>query len=117
MLWVGADPGVEGPRLDSRSEEDLVSCRAVRMLERFAAEGLAVALSMRIRLLAGIRVRFSRSGKPTVALTLVAKHSFARRKVAVDHAFDGLAQKGLPVLWIALRPRPDGLLEVMGKGH
>lgn len=38
-----------------------VSCIAVRMLERLAAEGLPLGPSMRIRLLAGICVRFSRS--------------------------------------------------------
>jgi hypothetical protein len=39
------------------------------MLERFAAEGLPFGPNMRIRLFAGIRVRFSRRWKPTVALT------------------------------------------------
>ena len=38
-----------------------VFCSAVRMLERFAAEGLPLGPSMRIKLLAGMCVRFSRS--------------------------------------------------------
>ena len=37
-----------------------VFCRAVRMLVRFAAEGLPFGLSIRMRLLAGICVRLSR---------------------------------------------------------
>jgi hypothetical protein len=54
---------------ESSNRTPSVFCNAVRMLERLAAEGLPFGPSMRIRLLAGICARRSRSGNPTVALT------------------------------------------------
>lgn len=46
-----------------------------RRLEKLATEGL----SMRMRLLTGMWVRFSRSRKPTVALTQVARDGVDHR--------------------------------------
>src|ERR1035441_1546174 len=50
------------------------------------------------------------------SVDIVAEYRLAGRQVTVDHAFDGLTQEGLAEIRIALRPRPDGFLEVMGKG-
>jgi hypothetical protein len=49
-----------------------------------------------------------------VVANIVAEHGLAGRQVAVNDALDGLAQKGLTKIRVALRPRPDGFLEVVG---
>src|SRR5882762_9658093 len=48
---------------------------------------------------------------------IVTEHGLPGLQVAVDDALDGFTQERLTEIRIALRPRPDGFFEVVGKWH
>ena len=50
-------------------------------------------------------------------VNIIAENGLTSREVSVNNALDGLAQKRMAELRIALRPRPDGFLEVMSQRH
>jgi hypothetical protein len=83
------------------------------MLERFAAEGLPFGPSAHQTLSGNLRTLF-KVMKSGCSIDVVAQDRLTGREVAVDNALDGLAQKRVTEIRVALRPRPDGLLEGVG---
>ena len=53
--------------------------------------------------------------KSDCGIDIVTEYGLSSFEIAVDDAFDGFTQEGLPELRIALCMRPDGFLEVMGE--
>jgi len=84
------------------------------MLDRLAAEGLPLGPSIRIRLLAGNARAFLQVLKSDRGVNIITQNRFAGRQLAMDDALDGLAQKRSTEIWVALRPCPDGFLEIVG---
>jgi hypothetical protein len=82
------------------------------MLERFAGEGLPCGPKHSHDTLAGYVRTFLKVLKSHSRVDIVAQHSLACRKIAVDDTLDGLAKKRLTEIRIALHPRPDGFLKL-----
>ena len=55
--------------------------------------------------------------KSDCAVHVVAEYGLTGGKVAVDHAFDGLTQKGMTKSPVILSPCAYGFFEVVGKWH
>jgi hypothetical protein len=55
--------------------------------------------------------------KADCGVHVVPKHRFAGSKVAINNALDSLTQESVAEFCVALCPRPDNLLEVVGQRH
>ena len=55
--------------------------------------------------------------KSNCRVDVVAQNGFAGFKIAIDNTFDSFTQKRFPEIGVALRPRPNGLFEVVCQRH